>query len=393
MNQANENKLKVLIFISALGIGGAERQLSRLISYFDRTLFDIQIAYCNNKGFDYPGKIIEQSDIKLTYLDRAKWGRLTYFKNSRKFFRDNKFDIVHAWSDTANLYGRVPAILENIPVIFGGMRGWVGTNRLVGFIYSLTNLNCSGWIVNSEAIKKAVKKRILSVPKVPFYVIPNGVELTGIDYKLDQQVKYDTLRTGRPVIGIVGRLDPEKNHLLFLEAAKRVTDLGVQADYWIIGQGSLKDKIQKKIRQLKLTDCVKMLGNINDVDVALKRMDMFVLTSDSEGCPNALLEGMRASLPVISTNCGSLGNIVENGKNGFLVPRNNVEILAKKIQYLILNKKIAIEMGKRGQGIVEQRFNIQNTVNAFQRVYIKAAIDVSNKNQNLKRKLEELQLI
>ena len=123
----------------------------------------------------------------------------------------------------------------------------------------------------------------------------------------------------------------------------------------IYGQGNLKSELQDLIKQEGLMGYVHLCGVTHTPFLEMKRAKIFVLSSFYEGFPNVLCEAMHAGLPCISTNCKcGPSELIENGRNGFLVKVGSVDAMAKKIQTLIENEKLRDVMGKEAQKTTER---------------------------------------
>jgi len=382
-----ENKIKVLFVLNTLGLGGAEVQISRTAPYFDPRI-SVEVAYYDESVKELPKAMLENTGISVHFLDRARWGRLLYFHKAAKFMRGRRYDIVHAWTGTANLYGRVPAVWAGVPVVIGGLLGRRTANGILGTIYSLTNFRCAAWIVNARDIKRIAEKKLKFIRNTPIYVIPNGIPVGEMSiFAGDKQTEYDKLRSDRLIIGTVGRMTPVKNHRMFVEMAKLVLQRGIKADFWLIGDGPLQNEITHLVKRHGLEKYIKLLGQRTDVDAALARMDVFCLTSDSEGCPNTLLEALRAGLPVVSTNCSSLEEIVEVNGNGFLVEVGDAETMARSVVSLLEDKQMRKRMSQRSKEIVNERFRMEIAARRLERVYFSCLFRASRTQPELREKL------
>ena len=387
------NRINVLVVCGSLGVGGAEIQLAKLLPRLNRELFNVQVVHYSRPDGD-PKRWLEEGGIPVTFLGGKRWNRWRYLAAATVFMKKNRLDLVHAFLDSSNHYGRIPAILAGVPVIVGGLQGKKGLEGGWPTLYSLMNLRCAGWIVNSRMLKEWAEEKMVFMDKSPALIVRNGLEFgdDGVRFQRNERTFYDELKSGRPVVGIVGRLHPVKNHLLFVEAARLLTQAGVKADYWIIGEGEMRKTIEEKIRLHGLEERVKLLGLRNDVDIALSRMDVAVLTSDSESCPNALLEAMRASLPVVSTHCTTLDEIIQEGRNGFIVPVGEAAALADKVAQILGDLKKRQEMGLLSRKIVESRFNMAAAVKDLEEAYIFLLQTRSRRHPELNQKLEFLGL-
>ncbi|MBN1141395.1 MAG: glycosyltransferase [Deltaproteobacteria bacterium] len=366
-----KNRIRGLVVSGSLGVGGAEIQLAKLLPRLNRNLFEMQVVYYSHPD-GYPKKWLEEGGIPVTFLRGEHWNRWRYLATATDFMKKNRFDLVHAFLDSSNHYGRIPAILAGVPVIIGGLQGKKGLEGGWPTLYSLMNLRCAGWIVNSRMLKNWAEEKMFFMDRSPVSIVRNGLEFgdEAIRFKPNERTFYDELKSGRPVIGIVGRLHPVKNHLLFVETAHLLTQAGVEADYWIIGEGEMRPAIEERIRHHGLEERVKLLGLRQDVDIALSRMAVAVLTSDSESCPNALLEAMRASLPVVSTHCTTLDEIIQEGENGFVVPVGAAAALADKVAQILADPEKRRGMGLLSRKIVESRFSMAAAVKDLENAYI-----------------------
>ena len=134
----------------------------------------------------------------------------------------------------------------------------------------------------------------------------------------------------------VGRLHEQKNQELLIRAFAKISDK-VEDNLIIYGQGELREKIEKLIVELKMETRVKLGGIIENVPDAIIGSNLFVLSSNYEGSPNALLEAIALGIPAISTDCpcGGPKEIIEDGENGFLVPVGDVDAMAEKMLYVL----------------------------------------------------------
>lgn len=385
--------IKLLVVCGSLGVGGAEMQIARMLPRLDRSLFDVEVVYYNYK-FGPPKRELESQGIPVSYLGQPMWDRNTYLRDALSYMRNKRFDLVHAWSASANHYGRFPALLAGVPVVLGGLRGKNSLNGLWPVVYSGMNLVCDGWIVNSDTLKEYALAKMFFNRFSPVVVVENGIDLEQDHVKLSSRTPvYAALRRDRPVVGLVARLHPVKNHTLLLEAAASLRAQGVLADYWIIGDGPDRDAIAQKIHDLQLDDCVRMLGQRDDVEAAYEVMDIAVLTSDSEGCPNVLLEAMRASLPIISTKCTSLDHIICEGVNGFVVPLAAVRDLAEQLKVLIHDASLRRQFGHASRSMIEKTFGMPVAVQRLEQTYLHFLKQGMAKHAPLRHKLSNLDVL
>ncbi|MDO4302503.1 MAG: glycosyltransferase [Bacillota bacterium] len=147
----------------------------------------------------------------------------------------------------------------------------------------------------------------------------------------------------------VGRMDPQKNQAMLLRACKDVFAKHPEYILEMYGDGKLQGELERLIGELELTDKVRLCGNVADLKDRIQDAAVFVLSSDYEGIPNALMEAMAAGIPAVSTDCPCKGPayLMENGKCGRLVPVGDQEALSAAITELIENPEAAEQMAER----------------------------------------------
>jgi glycosyltransferase involved in cell wall biosynthesis len=157
----------------------------------------------------------------------------------------------------------------------------------------------------------------------------------------------------------VGRLHPQKNQMLLIQAFEEIKDKYPDYNLIIYGEGVLRKELQEYINDNKLDSRIIMPGNVLNLLSLIKDSGIFILSSDFEGMPNALIEAMALGLPCISTDCpcGGPKSLIENGENGLLFEVGNKNQLINAIEYMINNPDKAKQMS-------EKAVNIRNTLNA-----------------------------
>lgn len=153
-----------------------------------------------------------------------------------------------------------------------------------------------------------------------------------------------------------GRLEKQKNFRLLIDAFCNAFPQDGEAILKIYGDGSLKDELSNYISQLGRRNTILLMGRTEHIEKAYESSDLFVLSSDFEGMPNALIEAMACGLPCISTDCPTgPSDLIEDGKNGLLVPMNDVNAMSNAIQKMYSKRGKAIEMGRKARETIRQK--------------------------------------
>lgn len=182
-------------------------------------------------------------------------------------------------------------------------------------------------------------------PQARSVVIPNPVTLTQTGQLPDMELP------GRPFIAALGRLSHEKGHDVLIEAFGKIAPLYPEIDLVIIGEGPARAPLGHLIDALGLSGRVHLPGTSRTPFAVLGAARVFVLPSRFEGFPNALVEAMAMGLPCIATCFSGAEDIIQDGKNGVLVPVDDVEALAGMIAQLLENKDEANALGLMAQGV------------------------------------------
>lgn len=313
---------------------------------------------------------LKASNIKYYILNRNNFYDIHKFLPLRNIIRENNISIIHAHKIGSNLWGSIFGNLFGIPVIshFHAHHksledlAFLAAARIIG---SLSR--------NIISISEFERQRLIveeGIPSSKIVTIYNG-----IDYEKYQRKANDELRKqlgiepGSSVVGIVAAFREQKNHELFILAANEIFKKNQKVMFVLIGDGVTREKIEKMVSDLGITNNVIFTGARRDVPDILSIIDVGVLSSHWEGLPLAVLEYMAASKPVVSTDVSGLSEVIENGVNGFLVPAGNFQALAEKINLILENKALASEMGKNGFSTVKYKFSEEVMMSRVKSLY------------------------
>ena len=315
-----------------------------------------------------------------------------YFK-IKKIIKSYKPDIVHTHASKSGTIGRLAAHSCKVKVIIHTFHGHV--------FHSYFNKTISSVIIAIErylakkshaiiAISNLQKKELVEVYKIApenkVFTIPLGFNLEKYAIDLDNKrlvfrEKYG-FKTDEIVIGIIGRVVPIKNHVMFVEMASIVKkNAGKNVRFAIIGDGDALPAVKKKAAEVGLsysyfitapksnTDIVVTSWE-TQIDYVLAGLDIVALTSRNEGTPVSLIEANAAYKPVVSTNVGGVEDVITHGENGFLAPLNDVKTFADYVIKLVNDKELRIKMGNNGYNNVTARYSRQRLVKDVKKLYL-----------------------
>jgi len=171
------------------------------------------------------------------------------------------------------------------------------------------------------------------------------------------------------ILGIVARLDPIKNHRCLIKAMKKVAVRFPDALLLVIGDGPMRTKLEELVSLEHLNGNIIFLGTRNDIPRLLSVLDIFVLSSLSEGLPLTILEAMAAGKPIVATDVGGIPEIIQGGSEGIIVPSNDPDVLADAISDLLRDDRKRIDMGAKARMKFEEKFTIQTMVKRYEELY------------------------
>jgi glycosyltransferase involved in cell wall biosynthesis len=264
-----------------------------------------------------------------------------------KLIREMKPDVVHTHTAKAGFVGRVAAWMAGTPVIihtFHGhiFQGYFSSLKTTVFILleRLTARMSDTIITLTEGLRRELAEEYHIARKKHITVLPLGLDLepfAQIPRHTGEFRKAWDIPPDVPLVGIVGRLVPIKNHSLFLEAAARVQAQLPAARFVIIGDGETRAEVEAKADALGLRDCVTFTGWQRDLAPIYSDLDALVISSLNEGTPVSVIEAVAAGCPVVATAVGGLPDLLDHGQLGKLVPSENPDALADAITDTLLN--------------------------------------------------------
>ena len=367
-------KIRVLIFVHSFNIGGSERQALELSKRLDRSMFDVVIA-CFRRDGPLAQELAGASPVEAFPVNGflSKSG----LRQAYRFFRllrRARVQVVQCFDFYSNLFAIPLAHLSGVPVILASRRDeasmrTLAQRRAERWSYSLA----TGVVANAEAIKDQLVKRD-KVYSEKVWVIHNGLDLDRFDRHGSPPSEGTVAPSHGLRIAVVANLRPEKGHLVFLDAAQRLTKSNPQAKFVIVGDGVMRERIETRVRELGLTEQVQLTGAVKDIPALLRSVDIAVLPSlKNEGFPNAVMEAMAASVPVVATETGGTSELVVDGLTGFVVQPGNAAALGDAIGRLCDDAEARRKMGEAGRRRIVDHFTADRMARRFEALYSRLA--------------------
>ena len=269
--------------------------------------------------------------------------------------RKEKPDIVHTFFPASNSVGILLARLAGVRVLISSRRD-MGFNLSPLDIIKLkvANLFVSGVIANS----KAVKERVVHMEKIDprnVEVIYNGLDLRPFVKASKKNHKKEC------VVAIVANLNrPVKRVDLFIKACAIVHKECPDVRFQVIGDGFLRSDLEKLAENLGFGSAISFFGRRSDIPELLKNVSVGVISSDSEGLSNSIMEYMAMALPVVATDVGGNSELVKNYISGLIVSQGDELKMAEAIIDLLRSPEKSKQMGLAGEAFISSQFSIQD---------------------------------
>jgi glycosyltransferase involved in cell wall biosynthesis len=258
-----------------------------------------------------------------------------------RLLRQLKPDVVHTHTAKAGFVGRIAAKLAGVPVIvhtFHGhaFRGYFSASmaQLIIVLERFTARLSDTIITLTDSLRRELSDTYHITRKGRITVLPLGLDLSefvNTPHKTGAFRKVWNIPPDVPLIGIVGRMVPIKNHALFLEAAIKVKAQLPEAHFLIVGDGDTRSPIEAQIDALGLRSAFTLTGWQKDLAQIYADMDVLVISSINEGMPISVIEALSAKCPVVATSVGGLPDLLGDGEFGKLVPLGDADALAAAI--------------------------------------------------------------
>lgn len=354
--------IPILYLTETLHTGGTERQLLLLVQHLDRSRFQPHLCVLRNCG----GGHGLQAGLPLFELNfRAFYHPSTLLCVWRlaSYIRCHRISIVQTFFQDPTLLAACSRLLHRAKL--------VGSFRDLGFWRSSKeNLKMrlaypafAGFIANAQAVKNHfVAADGINPEKI--VVIHNGIEPDNTPASSPAEI------AGPPVVGIVANLNrPVKRVEDFITAAALVHRRRPETRFVVVGDGHLRTQLEAQARVEGLAEALHFTGLLADPLPQIRSFSVGVITSETEGLCNAILEYMACGIPVVATAVGGNPELVREGENGFLVPVGDVDLMAMRIESLLQDDSQYKSLREKTKVRIAAEFSLKQMVMSHQSYY------------------------
>ena len=403
-----DNPAKIIRIIARLNVGGPAKHVVWLTDGLDKSRYQtLLVSGRVPPGEGDMGYFAEQSGVTPNFIPEMSreisLNDISTVWKLYRLFRREQPDLVHTHTAKAGTVGRVAGILycwltPGLVVgrprcckfvhtyhghIFHSYYGPLKTRLFLTIERMLARLITDRIVVVSEQQRDEICANFRVGKPAQFKVIPLGLDLQVFDQSANRRQKFrEELGLGDDdvLVGIVGRLTEIKNHVLFLEAIREFRKQfdSPKVRFVIVGDGTLRERLEDQSRSFGLTDDVIFAGERSDPEYFYPAMDIVALTSLNEGTPLTLIEAMANARAVISTSVGGvvdlLGGVLQDGRfkicqRGVSVAPGDAHSFAAGLHRLVSDAKLRSELGANGFKFVQSNYRKERLLNDIEGLY------------------------
>jgi glycosyltransferase involved in cell wall biosynthesis len=377
-------KTKIAQVITRLDWGGPPDILRLICESLDPDKLDVTIITGltlypseRTKKFlnEFPGRII---NIPQLQRDVSPLNDLTALFRLYRLMRRGRFDIVHTHTAKAGALGRIAAWLEGKAKVIHtshghNFYGYFGPlkSRLVILAERFLTFFTDRVTALTELEKSDLEQYKVTGPD-KVMIIYSGLEMDQFgNGHIDEQQKRSELGavSDSVLIGMVGRLEHIKGPEHFIESIPAVSERFPDTEFLLVGEGSLRDRLESRCKELNISDRVIFTGWREDVPDILKVLDIVVLPSLNEAVGRTLIEAGACGKPVVATKVGGVPEMVRDGETGLLVPAADSASLVDALISLLKDKEKRLTMGETASRWVDDKFSATRMVEGFAHLY------------------------
>jgi glycosyltransferase involved in cell wall biosynthesis len=358
-----QRAVPIAVVITSFEPGGTERQMIELVRRLDPQRWSVHLACFHARGAWFTRA--SEAAVSVTEFPIKSFKRLDTLRHVHAFARwchERGIAVVHTSDLYANIFGLPGAALAGVPVRIGNRREINPDKSSAQIMLQRAAYSCAHVIVaNSQAAANRLAKEY--VPERKVAVIPNGLDFEPF------QPREPHERPLRSVV-VVANLRPEKGHDVLIDAAAKVLAQVPDVRFDVVGGGPELDTLLERCDARQVRHAFRFLGHQDDVAGRLAASDLFVLPSRSEAFPNAVLEAMAASLPIVASDVGGISELIDDNRTGLLVPAGNPDVLADRLLRLIADPLLASRLGDAARIAAETCYSFERMVTSFDCLYM-----------------------
>jgi glycosyltransferase involved in cell wall biosynthesis len=382
--------MKVLYLAQHLTVGGAEELLLGVAANLNRERFEVVVGCLTREGV--VAQELRRAGVRVVLLPGEPGPRDPLsFARLLRFIRAERPDLVHTFLLNAGLYGRPAAWLAAVPAIYHAEQNiYPDKSRRHLALEQLLARATTKVIACCQAVGDFYQRQVGLEPR-RLEVIYNAVDFRAVEPRADREAARQELGYGaeQVVVGCLGRLTEQKGQDVLLRALARLKAGQPELRLFVAGQGPAHTSLVDQAQGLGLTRETQLLGVRRDRDTLYAAMDIFALPSRWEGLSLALVEAAGIGLPVVATDVGGNGEVVQAGPGTWLIPSDDEDALAEALQAAyeqVLQRRSSGESRLYPRSVIREQFSLARHLEQLERSYC-TSLGVDSKLETRNSKL------
>jgi glycosyltransferase involved in cell wall biosynthesis len=341
--------------VGQLVLGGLERQLTYLLATLDHARYQPALVVWNLNPNEKYYRDIQALQVPI-YGFPAEWSPISKLRAFRELTLRLAPEVVHSYGFHTN-FAAYYAARGTSALAIGSLRSDFATEKKAGGVLrgALNARWPSFQISNSMASAEVARRNSSFFAPKQFSIVRNGLDLNRFR-------SFNETPEMKTYVAAVGWLLPVKRWDRLLRAINEIKTRVGKVSFRIAGNGPLRPALEEMARELDISETVKFMGAVDDISSFLRQAKVLVHTSESEGCPNVVMEAMACGVPVVAMEAGDISYLVEEGRTGFVVRQDDEEGLVDRITQLLTDERLALNMGAASREKAEREFGLQRLV-------------------------------
>lgn len=340
---------RLLYLVGQLGLGGLERQLFYLVGSMDRQRYKPVVAVWGNSPDDHYAQELRALDVPVVRLGENPT-RAAKLRALLDLAYKVRPEVIHSYTFYTNMAAWLAAQRTKAIPIGSVRNNFIRDRQATGKVFGRL---CGRWpaaqIFNSTAAEINAKQTTTLFRPRRMYVVKNGVDLERFFPWSHPEAGY---------ILAVGNLYARKRWDRLIRAVALLASKGKCPEVVLVGSGPLQEELETMAKDLQVSHLFRFLGARPDIPDLLAGAIFLVHTAEDEGCPNVVMEAMACNRAVVATDAGDVPYLIDHGKTGFVVPREDEAALARNMAALLDDRELCRLMGDAGRKKAEQAFGI-----------------------------------
>jgi glycosyltransferase involved in cell wall biosynthesis len=363
--------VRVVHVVLSMELGGLERVVIDLVREGQALGQHVEVICLESGGVLAP--LVESLDAPIIVLDKSPGFRPDVIRRMDRLFHKLRPDVIHTHQMGALLYSSLSQWRGGEQLLVHTEHGRHYPGRLKTRVLSrlATSSTARFYCVSRDIADSIVAHRIAAVGKVR--VVPNGIETARFTGRGGEDPDILRRRLGVPpgvaVIGTIGRLDEIKRQDLLIRSFAELKRSVPDTHLLIVGQGPRMNELRETVARLGLEASVSLVGFQPEPESYLRVMDVFALTSRSEGMPLVILEAWASGVPVVASRVGGIPELIESGVNGLLFEPDDEAGLADSLRRLLSDPLEARRIAEAGRSLARIRYDVRAMAATYHRDY------------------------